>query len=186
MARALSPQRTARCPFKDAAGRGRRMSSPTPTAAEAEEGAAPASAALIRPSPPRRPRQTSSSPAWTAAGREWAAAAAPLPRSPPPRRRQCIQTGRRRTRHSPRHRRKVFSRPMSWGSHNPRWNKCPIQFEMYVKSSPIQVASFLRAYFGPIIKLENSPRLWSLVVKCQSLLMVVAGLFSISQIQTKF
>ena len=25
----------------------------------------------------------------------------------------------------------------------------------------IQVASFLRSYFGPIIKLENSPRLWS-------------------------
>ena len=24
-----------------------------------------------------------------------------------------------------------------------------------------QVASFLRSYFGPIIKLENSPRLWS-------------------------
>ena len=36
-----------------------------------------------------------------------------------------------------------------------------------------QVASFLRSCFGPIFKLENSPRLWSLVVKSQSLFMVV-------------
>ena len=116
-ARALSPQPTARCPFRDAAaGRDRRMSSPTPAAAEAE-GAAPASAAPTRPSPPRRPPHTSSSPALTAAE----AAAAPRPRSPPPRRRRrCVQTGRRR---SPRPRRKVFSRPVSLDSRNSWWNE---------------------------------------------------------------
>ena len=124
-ARALSPQPTARCPFRDAAAvRDRRMSSPTPAAAEAE-GAAPASAAPTRPSPPRRPPHTSSSPALTAAE----AAAAPRPRSPPPRRRRrrCVQTGRRR---SPRPRRKVFSRPVSLDSRNSWWNEWPIQFEM--------------------------------------------------------
>ena len=36
-----------------------------------------------------------------------------------------------------------------------------------------KVASFLQSHFGPIIKLENSPRLWSLVLKSQSPFMVL-------------
>ena len=46
------------------------------------------------------------------------------------------------------------------------------------------VASFLRAYFGPISRKRTALISWSLVVQSQSLFMVVEGLFSF-QIQTQ-
>ena len=42
-----------------------------------------------------------------------------------------------------------------------------------IENKERKVVSFLRSHFGPIIKLENSPRLWSLVLKSQSPFMVL-------------